>query len=155
MKPGPKNVTDPVRRAEMRARALEALKKANEPEAIRRREENRKKVYAEKANFKKLAKYMLEAELPDGDEVRAELQRRGFRHGSYQAAVILAQLKRAAYDGDTEAAKFVRDSAGFKPTEALQVSSQDDVPFIQINLEKMSSAELREMIARGEGQAEE
>lgn len=142
--------TDPVKKAEKREKALKALAIANLPENRAKANARKREVGAERTNFRKLARLMLEASLPDNDAMGEELRRRGFKGNTYQSAVILSQLKRAAYDGDTEAAKFVRDSAGFKPTEALQVGNLDDAPFVQLNLENMSSDELRAMIAARE-----
>lgn len=98
-------------------------------------------------NFNKLARYMMEAPIADEDEVLEELRAHGFDLGDYQSAVFWGQLKKAIYSSDTEAAKYVRDTAGYKPTETMQVGNLDDKPFEQIDLSKLSTDQLREMIA--------
>lgn len=104
----------------------------------------------EKRNFNKLARYMMEADIPDEDEARQELLEHGFDLGSYQAAVFWGQLKKAIYNLDTEAAKYVRDTAGYKPTENLNLGNADDKPFASLDLSKLSNDELLAMIAKRE-----
>jgi len=147
--------TDPEVLKKKREIALENIKKAHTPEAEARKKEGVRAYQARRKNFRNAARDMMEAGLPDHDAVRAELERRGFKEGTYQAAILLAQLKKAAYDGDTEAAKFIRDSAGYKPTENVQVGNMDDVPFVQVDLSKCSSAQLREMIAMREARVQD
>lgn len=107
----------------------------------------RKASTEEKRNFNKLARYMMEADIPDEDEARQELLDHGFDLGSYQAAVLWGQLKKAIYHLDTEAAKYVRDTAGYKPTETLNLGNADDQPFETLDLSKLSTDELRQMVA--------
>lgn len=117
------------------------------------RAERRAKGKAEreqKKNFHVLAKYMMEAEIPSEDAAREELERHGFVQTDYQAAVFWSQLKRAIYNGDTEAAKYVRDTAGYKPTDAMQIGNLEDKPFETLDLSKLTNDELRAMIARRE-----
>ena len=114
--------------------------------------EKRKKTQEANKNFHKLAKYMMEAMIPDDDAAAEELREHGFENGDYQTAVFWGQLKKAIYNLDTEAAKYVRDTAGYKPTETMQVGNLDDTPFEMIDLSKLSTAELRQMIAQREEQ---
>ncbi len=107
----------------------------------------RKASTEEKRNFNKLARYMMEADIPDEDEARQELLEHGFDLGSYQAAVLWGQLKKAIYNLDTEAAKYVRDTAGYKPTETLNLGNADDQPFETLDLSKLSTEELHQMVA--------
>lgn len=125
------NLADPVIREKMFG-----------PEA----REKRRQTIAKKKEFKKLAKMMLETDLPQNDEVRAALAEAGFEQYDYQSGVLLAQLRKALI-GDTEAAKFVRDSSGQKPTESLQVGQLDDIPVTEMDLSQLSTDELKEMIA--------
>ena len=120
------------------------------PEAIKKREATKAKNRA----FKSLAKAMLETGLPDG-EIKQALIDAGFDQTDYQAGVLLAQMKKAVYLGDTEAAKFVRDSSGQKPTESVQLNTQDDIPISEMDLSQLSAAELREKIAELEAEEEE
>lgn len=107
--------------------------------------EKRRQTMAKKKAFKNLAKSMLETGLPDG-EIKQALIEAGFDQTDYQAGVLLAQLRKALI-GDTEAAKFVRDSSGQKPTETMQVGTMDDIPISEMDLSQLSTAELREKIA--------
>ena len=118
-----------------------------DPEKKAAATEKQRKTLEAKKNFNKLARYMMEAMIPDEDEAAQELREHGFNQGDYQTAVFWGQLKKAIYSSDTEAAKYVRDTAGYKPTETMQVGNLDDKPFEQIDLSKLSTAQLREMIA--------
>ena len=103
---------------------------------------------AQKRNFHLLAKYMMEAEIPDEDAAKEELEMHGFTQTDYQAAVFWSQLKKAIYNGDTEAAKYVRDTSGYKPTDSMQIGNLDDKPFETLDLSKLSNEELRSLIAK-------
>jgi len=116
-------------------------------------QEKKRQTKARKKEFKKLAKMMLETDLPNNDEVRDALAAAGFEQFDYQSGVLLAQLRKALI-GDTEAAKFVRDSSGQKPTDSLQVGQLDDVPVTEMDLSQLSTAELKEMIAEIEASDE-
>ena len=118
--------------------------KAFSPESIRKKQEHD----ARKRRFNELARYMMEAPIADEDELLEELEAHGFTQADYQSAVFWSQLKKAIYGSDTEAAKFVRDTAGFKPTEQLQVGNLDDQPFETIDLSKLSNEQLKEMVAK-------
>lgn len=129
--------------AEIQKRAHE---KARSPESIEKgritKERNR--------NFHKLARYMMEAEIPTEEDAAIELKEKGFEGADYQTAVFWGQLKKAIYGLDTEAAKYVRDTAGYKPTESMQIGNLDDKPFTQIDLSKLSNEELLRMVAARE-----
>ena len=139
--------------------AKERIAQLNTPEAQEKSRRTRKspeyKAKMEKKreeremikNYHKLAKYMMEAEIPSEDDAAIELSEHGFKGADYQTAVFWGQLKKAIYSSDTEAAKYVRDTAGYKPTETMQVGNLDDKPFEQIDLSKLSTEQLREMIA--------
>ena len=101
-------------------------------------------------NYHQLARYMMEAEIPDEDEAVEELREHGFDGADYQTAVFWGQLKKAIYGLDTEAAKYVRDTAGYKPREGLDIGNLDDKPFASIDLSKLSNEELLAMIAKRE-----
>lgn len=131
----------------------------NDPEAVEKKKANCRTPEAkEKAritrernkNFNKLARYMMEAEIPNEEEAAIELREHGFEGADYQTAVFWGQLKKAINFLDTEAAKYVRDTAGYKPTESMQIGNLDDKPFTQIDLSKLSNDELMQMIARRE-----
>jgi len=128
-----------------RARAVYQAMSPEEKAASRKRNAEKRE---KQKNFNLLAKYMMEAEIPDEDAAREELELHGFTQGDYQSAVFWAQLKRAIYNGDTEAAKYVRDTAGYKPTDSMQIGNLDDKPFETLDLSKLSNEELRSLIAK-------
>ena len=133
----------------------ENMKKANDPETAWYRDpekladarEKGKQTRERNKNFHKLARYMMEAQINDEDELIEELEAHGFEGADYQTAVFWKQLKKAINTSDTEAAKYVRDTAGYRPTETMQVGNLDDVPFETLDLSKLSTSQLREMIA--------
>lgn len=112
------------------------------PESI----EKQKRTCEARKNFNKLARYMMEADIQDEDEALAELRAHGFESGDYQTAILWGQMKKAIYNLDTEAAKYVRDTAGYKPTETLNLGNADDQPFETIDLSKLSTEELQRMV---------
>ena len=119
----------------------------NDPERKAAQIEKSKQTRERNKNFHKLARYMMEAKINDEEELIEELEAHGFEGADYQTAVFWRQLKKAINTSDTEAAKYVRDTAGYKPTETMQVGNLDDVPFETLDLSKLSTAQLREMIA--------
>ena len=59
---------------------------------------------------------------------------------TYGGAIALAQVQRAMR-GDTEAARYCRDTAGDKPTEAMQLAITDK-PVKALDMNTLSDAEL-------------
>ena len=112
--------------------------------------EKARKTRERNKNYNRLARYMMEAEIPTEDDARQELIEHGFDGNDYQTAVFWGQLKKAIYSCDTEAAKYVRDTAGYKPREGLDIGNLDDKPFASLDLSKLSNEELLAMIARRE-----
>lgn len=138
---------------ELLAFRLENLARGRETATPEERSASAKKAAAtraQKRNFHLLAKYMMEAEIPDQDAAKEELEMHGFTQTDYQAAVFWSQLKKAIYNGDTEAAKYVRDTSGYKPTDSMQIGNLDDKPFETLDLSKLSNEELRSLIAKRE-----
>ena len=135
------------RRAEV---GIKNLQKALEAPWTEERKQKMLKSREKTKNFNKLARYMMEAEIPDEDEAMEELRAHGFEGADYQTAVFWGQLKKAIYGLDTEAAKYVRDTAGYKPREGLDIGNLDDKPFTSIDLSKLSNEELMAMIAKRE-----
>ena len=114
------------------------------------RKEKMRKTRERNKNFNKLARYMMEAEIPDEEAAAEELREHGFEGADYQTAVFWGQLKKAINFMDTEAAKYVRDTAGYKPRDGLDIGNLDDKPFAQIDLSKLSNEELMAMVAARE-----
>jgi hypothetical protein len=68
---------------------------------------------------------------------------------TYSNAISLAAIRKAAEQGDMEAARFTRDTIGEKPTEALQMSFDKSVK--SMDLSKLSDAELEALAEQVEG----
>ena len=100
--------------------------------------------------MREVARAMLETELCANDELAKELEDRGFRDYTEAAAVLLAQLNRARA-GDTEAAKFLRDTSGQRPADQVAIGSFDDLPFESLNLSELSDEALLHLIEQRGG----
>lgn len=73
--------------------------------------------------------------------------------GTFLDAINLAQTA-AARKGDTEAARFLRDTIGEKPREGLELGNLDDRPLETIDLSKLSDEQLMLMAAKRRGNGE-
>jgi hypothetical protein len=106
--------------------------------------------------MREVARAMLDTELRSNDELREALQDRGFQDYTEAAAVLLAQLNRARA-GDTEAAKFLRDTSGQRPADQVTIGNLDDKPFETLDLTALSDADLQYLLEKrgGLGEAEE
>lgn len=107
--------------------------------------EKARKTRMKNKNLRDLTRYMLEAELADEEEIKQELEERGFE-ASEQGAILLSILRRAK-TGDVEAFKVLRDTSGQKPVDGVQLGNLDETP-IGINLSNMSTEQLMAMIAK-------
>ena len=86
----------------------------------------------------------------DDDELVQKLKALGL-DDSFGAGIALMQARRAL-NGDTEAARFCRDTAGDKPTEALTLALTDK-PVKAMDLTQLSDEELEALADRvDEGQ---
>jgi hypothetical protein len=140
------NYFSEISKEELAEIGKKARERAHSPEAMEKQKATRER----NKNFHKLARYMMEAEIPTEEDAAMELREKGFEGADYQTAVFWGQLKKAIYGLDTEAAKYVRDTAGYKPTESMQIGNLDDKPFTQIDLSKLSNEELLRMVAARE-----
>lgn len=102
-----------------------------------------------KRELKELANAILELKLDD-EAMRARLIELGFEGDITQAAGILFAQARKATSGDTEAARFVRDTAGQRPVDGLAIGNLNDKPFETIDLTSLSNEELMQLIAARE-----
>ena len=98
-----------------------------------------------RAAMRAVARTMLDTELRTNDKLRDELNDRGFQDFTEAAAVLLAQLNRARA-GDTEAAKFLRDTSGQRPADQVAIGNLDDKPFETLNLSELTEADLHRLI---------
>lgn len=74
------------------------------------------------------------------EELREKLLAVGLEP-TYEVAMSFAAISRAAR-GDIEAARFIRDTRGEKPTESLAVGQFLDTPVWSMDLSRMSDEEL-------------
>lgn len=95
--------------------------------------------------MREIARDLLASALDSEDEIRAELEKRGIDN-SEAAAVLFAQLQRARH-GDTEAARFLRDTSGQKPVDNVAIGNLDDKPFETLDLTKLSDADLKALMS--------
>lgn len=83
------------------------------------------------------------------DEAAAALLRAAGIEPTHKANVAMQAVLKAE-TGDIEAAKFVRDTIGEKPTENMIVGTLDAEALSKMDLSQLSDAELTEMIRRAE-----
>lgn len=100
--------------------------------------------------MREIARTMLDTELRANDELRKELGERGFKDYTEAAAVLLGQLNRARA-GDTDAAKFLRDTSGERPADQVAIGSFDDLPFESIDLSELSDKDLVRLVEQRGG----
>lgn len=100
-----------------------------------------------KKAMRELARDLLDGMVDKEDIIRAELEKRGI-DATEAAAVLLAQLVRAR-SGDTEAARFLRDTSGQKPTENVAVGNLDEKPFETLDLTALTAEQLKSLIGDG------
>jgi len=81
----------------------------------------------------------------DDPETKEMLKALGLED-TIQTALDLAQIRKAQ-KGDTDAARFIRDTVGEKPREGLEIGNLADRPFETLDLTQMSDAQLRELAA--------
>lgn len=94
-----------------------------------------------KISMREALKTVMRIDVPDADKRKA-LETLGI-DPTIQNAVILAALLKAA-DGDIEAARFVRDTVGEKPTEQYNLGVLDK-PVKSIDLTRLSDDELERL----------
>jgi len=104
-------------------------------------------VRRKKKAMRELARDILDMQLADEDAMKAELEKRGVEQ-TEAAALLLAQLTRARA-GDTEAARFLRDTSGQKPVDNVAIGNLDDKPFATLDLASLSEAQLKELVEEG------
>jgi hypothetical protein len=66
---------------------------------------------------------------------------------TYASGIGIAQAEKAQR-GDTEAARFVRDTIGEGPKQALEIGNLDDKPFESLDLSQLTDDQLRALAAR-------
>lgn len=121
-------IQNTLSREEFLAKSSEAGKKSGE-------------VRKKKKAMRELARDLLNSCLDTEDEFREELAKRGVEK-TEAAAILFAQLKRAR-SGDTDAARFLRDTSGQKPVDNVAIGNMDDKPFETLDLSKLTDDQLK------------
>lgn len=109
------------------------------------------KTTQKKRAMRTLARDLLDMDMVEGDEVREALRLRGLDEANMTeaAAILFAQVQKARL-GDTEAARFLRDTSGQKPVDNVAIGNMDDKPFASMDLSKLSADQLAELVEEGE-----
>lgn len=101
-----------------------------------------------KRTFRESLQLMLELDTKD-EQIRAQLLDNGL-DPTILNAINFAQTTQAM-KGNTDAARFVRDTIGEKPRDALELGNLDERPLATIDLSKLSDEELRALAASRAG----
>lgn len=101
-----------------------------------------------KRNLRMIANALLDGQVLETDDVYQELQERGFED-SYADAMMLSIMSKAMH-GDVEAARFIRDTAGQKPRDQVEIGNIDGVPLLRHELANLSDETLRQMMEDAE-----
>lgn len=110
-------------------------------EAARKSSETR----ARKKSMREVATFILQADLPDDEGEVGELLDLIGAERTYQDAMLFNIARKAVNNADVEAARFIRDTSGQKPTDQMAIGNLGDSP-LDINLSSLSDAELLHMI---------
>lgn len=94
-----------------------------------------------------LIKQVLAAQVDD-PTLKEKLKELGF-DTTFGSAMVFAQAKKALV-GDTEAARYLRDTVGEKPTEAYQLAVTDK-PIRAMDLSALSDEELEALADEADG----
>ena len=108
-----------------------------------------------KRKMTELANVILDLALRDGDEIKLALEEAGFTDEATIAAGVLFAQAAKAMRGDTEAARFIRDTSGQRPVEGIALGNLEDRPFETIDLAAMTDDELRALMAAKANQESE
>ena len=95
--------------------------------------------------FRESVKALMQCGVLDEDQ-RRTLEAMGLE------PTMLNQIQRAVFEkaakGDVEAARYLRDTAGEKPREGLEIGNLDDQPLMSIDMSKMSDEQLKILAAK-------
>jgi hypothetical protein len=95
--------------------------------------------------FRESIKAILALQTPD-PEKQAQLAELGIDPTILNAINMAVSGKAAA--GDVEAARYLRDTAGEKPREGLELGNLDDKPLASLDMSKLTDEQLRIIAAR-------
>ena len=95
--------------------------------------------------FRESIKAIMALQTPD-EEKRQVLEALGVDPTVLNAINLAVSGKAAA--GDVEAARYLRDTAGEKPREGLEIGNLDDKPLASLDMSKLTDEQLRVIAAR-------
>ena len=95
--------------------------------------------------FRESIKAILALQTPD-EAKKAQLEELGI-DATILNAINMAVSGRAAA-GDVEAARYLRDTAGEKPREGLELGNLDDKPLASLDMSKLTDEQLKIIAAR-------
>lgn len=87
-------------------------------------------------------KYLLSMQVDDA--IRRDALKQLGLDGTYQDAINFAQIDKSMR-GDTDAARFVRDTVGEKPRDGVEIGNLDDRPLATIDMSKLTDEQLRQL----------
>ena len=99
-----------------------------------------------KKNMREVARAILEAPLIDEPETEAALEALGIEK-TQQGAILLAAARKSKY-GDIESARFIRDTSGQAPAQAVELSGPDGGS-IGVDLSGYTDDQLRNLLSDG------
>ena len=103
-----------------------------------------------KKQMREVANIILELIMSDDEDIALALKESGYNdEATVQAGILFAQARKAMH-GDTEAARFVRDTAGQRPVDGLVVGRLEDRPFETIDLAELTDDDLKRLAAAKE-----
>lgn len=97
------------------------------------------------------AKVLLNLPIPDKDKLNL-LKSLGCDNPTVMDEILYAQYLKAKDKQDTEAAKFIRDTSGEKPAQAVELSETDPDKVGKDELENLSDEDLRKLSENAEDQ---
>jgi len=95
--------------------------------------------------FRESIKAIMALQTPDEDKKRA-LEALGIDPTILNAINMAVSGKAAA--GDVEAARYLRDTAGERPRDGLEIGNLDDKPLASLDLSKLTDEQLKVIAAR-------
>ena len=117
----------------------------DDPELRARIAEKQRRTKRKKRTFKESIEVILKLDVPDERKKHA-LEELGLDPTVLNAINIA--LGRRAFDGDVEAARFLRDTVGEKPREGLELGNLDGKPLASIDVTGMTDDELKALAAQ-------
>lgn len=96
-------------------------------------------------SFRDSCKVIMALNTPD-KEKQAQLEALGIDPTILNAINLAVSGKASA--GDVEAARYLRDTAGEKPREGLEIGNLDDKPLAGLDMSKLTDEQLRIIAAR-------